>query len=361
MINKGRKATLKIYESSRKRIPFSAPILLWLLLILGFLSHVATAQQPKVNVKALGSIVMNVSDMDRSVDFYSKVLSFEKVSEFELGGPEYEKLFGVDGLRIRVAVMRLEEQNIELIQYIAPKDGDPIPMDSRSNDLWFQHFAIVVSDMDKAYAQLQKYKVKQISTNPQTLPETNKAAAGIRAVKFFDPDRHPLELLWFPLDKGDPRWHSSTEKVFLGIDHTAIGIGDTEASLKFYSELLGLRVAGGSINKGMEQDNLDNVNGAMGRITSLRPQTTFPGIEILEYEKPEGGRPIPTDTDSNDIWRWHTKLVVDDLNSTVKWLRENNARFISLGVVTLPDDKLGFSKGVIVLDPDGHAMLIVEK
>ncbi|MGH7901460.1 MAG: VOC family protein, partial [Thermodesulfobacteriota bacterium] len=71
--------------------------------------------------------------------------------------------------------------------------------------------------------------------------------------------------------------------------------------------------------------------------------------------------PIPTDTDSNDIWRWHTQLVVDDINSTAKWLRENNARFISPGVVTLPDDKLGFSKGVIVLDPDGHAMLIVEK
>ncbi len=361
MINKGCNATLKIYESSRKRLPFSVPVLFWLLLILGFSSHVATAQQPKVNVKALGSIVMNVSDIDRSVYFYSKVLSFEKVSDFELGGPEYEKLFGVDGLRMRVAVMRLGEQNIELIQYIAPKDGDPILVDSRSNDIWFQHFAIVVSDMDKAYAQLEKYKVKQISANPQTLPETNKAAAGIRAVKFLDPDGHPLELLWFPPDKGDPRWHDSTEKVFLGIDHTAIGIGDTEASLKFYSELLGLRVAGGSINKGMEQDNLDNVNGAMVRITSLRPQITFPGIEFLEYEKPEGGRPIPTDSDSNDIWRWHTQLVVDDINSTVKWLRENNARFISPDVVTLPDDRLGFSKGAIVLDPDGHAMLIVEK
>ncbi|MGH7900891.1 MAG: VOC family protein [Thermodesulfobacteriota bacterium] len=281
MTNQRHKTTLKIHLSPSKRIPFSAPILLWLLLILGFSSHVATAQQPQVNVKALGSIVMNVGDMDKSVNFYSKVLSFEKVSDVQIEGPEYGKLFGVDGLRVRIVVMRLGEQNIELIQYIAPKDGDPILVDSRSNDIWFQHFAIVVSDMDKAYEQLRKHNVRLISTSPQTLPETNKAAAGIRAVKFLDPDGHPLELLWFPLDKGDPRWHSSSEKVFLGVDHTAIGIGDTEASLKFYKDLLGLRVAGGSINKGMEQDNLDNVNGAMVRITSLRPQTTFPGIEFL--------------------------------------------------------------------------------
>jgi catechol 2,3-dioxygenase-like lactoylglutathione lyase family enzyme len=44
------------------------------------------------------SIGMTVSDLDRSVDFYTKVLTFEKVSEFEADGDVYEHLNGIFGL-----------------------------------------------------------------------------------------------------------------------------------------------------------------------------------------------------------------------------------------------------------------------
>ena len=127
-----------------------------------------------------------------------------------------------------------------MIEFIAPSYGEPVPIDSKSNDLWFQHIAIIVSDMDRAYEILREHNVRQISTGPQTIPESNKEAAGIRALKFLDPDGHPLELLWFPPDKGDPRWHKKTDKLFLGIDHTAIGVSDSEDSIKFYKDLLGI-------------------------------------------------------------------------------------------------------------------------
>ena len=42
-------------------------------------------------VTAVDSVVMTVSDLDRSVEFYSKVLSFEKVSETEVDGSDYER------------------------------------------------------------------------------------------------------------------------------------------------------------------------------------------------------------------------------------------------------------------------------
>jgi catechol 2,3-dioxygenase-like lactoylglutathione lyase family enzyme len=50
---------------------------------------------------------MVVSDMDRSVDFYSKVLSFAKVSDTEVFGSKYEHLEGLFGVRMRVVRMRL--------------------------------------------------------------------------------------------------------------------------------------------------------------------------------------------------------------------------------------------------------------
>src|ERR1044072_7524778 len=107
------------------------------------LSAGAVAEEdPKPLVAAVDSIGLTVSDLDRSVEFYSKVLSFEKVSEFEADGPEYERLHGVFGLRIRTVRMRLGEELIELTEYLAPQ-GRPAPADARSNDRWFQHIAII--------------------------------------------------------------------------------------------------------------------------------------------------------------------------------------------------------------------------
>ena len=143
-------------------------------------------------------------------------------------------------------------------------------MDSRSNDRWFQHIAIIVSDMDKAYAWLRQNKVEHASSGPQRLPDWNKNAGGIWAFYFKDPDGHPVEVLQFPPDKGPAKWHRPTDKLFLGIDHTAIVVSDTDASLRFYRDLLGMQVAGESENYGTEQEHLNNVFGAHLRITALR-------------------------------------------------------------------------------------------
>ena len=48
-------------------------------------------------------------------------------------------------------------------------------------------------------------------------------------------------------------WEQVSRNIFLGIDHTAIVISDTDKSLAFYRDLLGLRVAGESENYGIEQ------------------------------------------------------------------------------------------------------------
>jgi catechol 2,3-dioxygenase-like lactoylglutathione lyase family enzyme len=209
-------------------------------------------EQPVPVVEQVGAIGMTVSDMDASVDFYSKILSFEKVSDVEVTGEDYERFQGVFGLRMRVVRMRLGDEFIELTEYLAPK-GRPVPVDSRSNDRWFQHIAIITSDMDKAYALLRQNKVEHASTGPQRLPDWNKNAGGIKAFYFRDPDKHWLEILEFPEGKGEAKWQRN-DRLFLGIDHTAIVVSNTEASLKFYRDVLGLRVAGTSENYGTEQE-----------------------------------------------------------------------------------------------------------
>jgi catechol 2,3-dioxygenase-like lactoylglutathione lyase family enzyme len=309
-------------------------------------------------VTGVDSVTIVVSDLDRSVAFYGEVLSFEKVGEYEGAGEAWERLEGVFGLRMRAARMRLGSEEIELVEYLAP-EGRPIPPDARSNDRSFQHVAIIVSDMDRAYAWLRKHRVRHASSGPQRLPDWNPNAGGIQAFYFKDPDAHALEILAFPPGKGDPRWQAG-DRLFLGIDHTAIVVGDTEQSLRFYRDALGMRVAGESENHGVEQEHLNAVFGARLRITALRAGKG-PGIELLEYLAPRDGRPRPPDLKSNDIAAWQTRLQTGDLEGAWSALRDAHAAFLSPGPVTLPpaERKAGFGSGLLAADPDGHEVAFV--
>ncbi|MGH9145288.1 MAG: VOC family protein, partial [Vicinamibacterales bacterium] len=129
-------------------------------------------------VSAVDSIGMTVSDMDRAVEFYTSVLTFSKISEIEVAGREYELLTGLFGVRLRIVQLRLGDETIELTEYLAPK-GRAIPDDMRPNDRAFQHVAIIVSDMDQAYARLRQFRVEHASTGPQRLPDWNPNAGGI--------------------------------------------------------------------------------------------------------------------------------------------------------------------------------------
>jgi len=320
------------------------------------------AAGPALNT-GVDSIGITVSDLDRSVEFYSNVLHFEKVTEYEAAGDEFEHLKGVFGLRLRVARLRLGGEFIELTEYLTPK-GAAIPADSRSHDRWFQHIAIIVTDMDRAYRWLRAHNIRHASPGPQRLPEWNRNAAGIQAFYFFDPDGHALEILSFPPDKGE-NWRQiaskkPSETLFLGIDHTAIVISNTEASLRFYRDLVGLKVAGESENYGPEQERLNNVFGARLRITALRAESG-PGIEFLEYLAPQDGRPYPAGARANDLAHWQIRFSGANAEEAARAFRKSRTTFISTGAVSMPPGDVGFRKSVAVRDPDGHAVEVVQK
>ncbi|MEZ5429392.1 MAG: VOC family protein [Pyrinomonadaceae bacterium] len=336
-------------------------LVIGLLALMLFFSALARAQS--VGVSRVESVGFTVSDMDRALDFYTRVLPFEKVSDEEIWGEGFEHLSGVFGARTRVVRLRLGTETIELTEYLTP-GGRPVPVDSRSNDRWFQHVAIIVSDMDRAYQVLRKNKVRHASTGPQTLPATIPNAAGIKAFYFRDFDNHVLEILEFPPDKGLKKWHDlarETGKLFLGIDHTAIVVGDTDESLKFYRDALGLTVGGHSENFGVEQEHLNNVFGARLWITGLRTKEDGIAVEFLEYLAPTDGRPFPKDTRSSDLWHWQTSFETREPDDLSALLRQNGFQFISPGVIGVEQNKFGFARAFLIRDPDGHAVRVVEK
>jgi catechol 2,3-dioxygenase-like lactoylglutathione lyase family enzyme len=281
-------------------------------------------------------------DLESTVGFFRDVLDFELLEEASVD--ELPVAPGVMEIReARVARLRLGEEQIEITQY-SPA-GHPIPEDSASNDLWFQHLAIVVSDMDRAHERLVEHGVSAVSEGgPQTIPAWNAAAGGIRAFYFTDPERHVLEIIWYPPGKGSARWQEKG-RLFLGIDHTAIAVSSTDKSLAFYEDVLGFVKVGESLNYGPEQEALSGVDGARVRITGLVGHGGM-GIELLHYLEPDRGRPASPDTRLQDAWHWEITLETSNPNALID--RASAARAL-------------WSTGVshFLQDPDNHVLRVI--
>jgi catechol 2,3-dioxygenase-like lactoylglutathione lyase family enzyme len=308
-----------------------------------------------VSARAVDSIGVTVSDLERSKAFFQDVLSFTFEREFESAGREVELLTGVFGARTKTARLRLGQETIELTEFLAPR-GRPYPADTRGNDQWFQHIAIITSDMAAAYRRLRERGVAHASTGPQRLPDWNPNAGGISAFYFRDPDGHFLEILQFPSGKGEPRWQEK-HALFLGIDHTAIVSRDTDRSLRFYRDGLGMTIAGGAENHGVEQEHLNNVFGVRLRITTVKA-AQGPGVELLEYLAPRDGRPAPIDLKANDLAHWQTTIVAA---APAALLRSTFGGWLVSPDVVSPPSLFNFARGLLVRDPDAHGVRVIAR
>jgi catechol 2,3-dioxygenase-like lactoylglutathione lyase family enzyme len=228
-----------------------------------------------------------VEDLRRAERFYGEALDFRTITRGPLDAATRQAL-RLARIEAEQLVMRLGEDEIALVQFFPP--GARAPRNGRSNDRSFQHLAIVVRDMAAADAQLNSRAgwTPISAAGPERLPA---ASGGVRAFKFRDPDRHPLELIWFPRGQGRALWRrrARRQRLFLGIDHTALAVTATRVSLRFYAAL-GLGVAYRSRNRGAAQSRLDHVPRARVAVVGLRAASPRgPGIELLAYDPP--GRP----------------------------------------------------------------------
>jgi hypothetical protein len=106
---------------------------------------------------------------------------------------------------------------------------------------------------------------------------------------------------------------------------------------------------------------LNNPFGAKLRITYLRAPNGGPGIEVLEYLAPHDGRPLPPDEHANDLVHRQTTPAVASVDKTAQSLYTGTYSFISPGAVRVTDGRRGIAKALLVPNPEGHVMAVVEK
>lgn len=259
---------------------------------------------------------LTVANTGQMARFYVEALGFMPGKTVRATAAPY----GVDG-QATIRRLRLGQQEIELVGFDEP--GASYPADSTSHDSWFQHLALVTTDMATAYARLcANTDWRAITTGggttgggPVTLPH---ASGGVTAFKFRDPEGHPLELLEFPPGSGTSE---------AGIDHSAIVVAHAEQAIAFY-EALGLKVSSRSANQGPEQEALDAAPDVRVDVTGLSPPQAGPHIELLSYRTPaiRPGMVGPADIAC-------TRSVL------------------------IPSDPGG--AGQMLIDPDGHRIMLV--
>jgi catechol 2,3-dioxygenase-like lactoylglutathione lyase family enzyme len=215
--------------------------------------------------QAITQICLNVHDLEGVAAFYIGALGFSEGADEGAG-------------RTR---LRLGAEEIVLIRQ--PPEAPAYPQPRAANDPWFQHFAIAVSDMESAYARLERYNAAPISTGgPQQLPPST---GSVIAYKFRDPEGHPLELSYIPGSAWLTTPGRDERGIFLGIDHTALASQDLDASAAFYRGL-GFLDGPRFLNTGVEQDRLDGLLGVELDIAVLSSPGAGPHIELLHYRAP---------------------------------------------------------------------------
>jgi catechol 2,3-dioxygenase-like lactoylglutathione lyase family enzyme len=299
-------------------------------------------------------ITLVVSDLDQTEDHYVHTLGavVEHRADIE---PSLTRVLCVRRARGRRSLLRLGREQIELLEF-TDSAGRPYPPDSTSTDLWFQHMAIIVTDMTEAHGRVMRNQhFKPITRNgPVRLPDSS---GGVTAFKFRDHDGHPLELLAFPEGQVPPAWRNTTATgPILGVDHTAIAVSHSAISVEFFRSVFGFSAGALTENSGPEQDDLDDVAGVHVTVTRLAQDRPAPRLELLRYHA-GSRRPIPAGTSSNDILATHAVIRVASLDATIAALARRGTPLADHDLMALRDGM----RAALVSGPDGHRFLVEER
>jgi len=254
--------------------------------------------------RAIVGFRLVTADPQRLADFY-RAIGFDAGGASPIPATEME-LLGLRGAGSRVA-MSLGRSRVDLEFF--DQTGRPYPGDATACDLVFQHLALATDDAEAAWWRARDAGATPISREcPVTLP---KSAGCVTAVKFRDPEGHPLEFLQFPRG-ANPDWKGIG---IIGIDHSAISVSDVAASQRFYARL-GMSEVGATVNEGPTQDALDGLDGVKVDVVPMSPTDTPPHVELLGYRHPVSRTPSPMA--ANDIaatrivWRSDDDALIRD-------------------------------------------------
>ncbi|MCL2730297.1 MAG: VOC family protein [Actinomycetia bacterium] len=146
-----------------------------------------------------------VADIERSVDFYTRLLGFDHIHSQEQRGGYTSRLVGYPDAHLRIAQLAvpgrapgLSTHDLELVQYVSPAGTR---QDPEIRHPGAAHLALTVDDIHELYERLTAAGVRFYSP-------PNAITAGVNeggwTCYFEDPDRIVLELVQPPAHRLAP-------------------------------------------------------------------------------------------------------------------------------------------------------------
>ena len=136
------------------------------------------------------------------------------------------------------------------------------------------------------------------------------------------------------------------------VRHMGIVVSDMEKSLKFYRDLLGLKVKSLVDEEGEFLDNMLAHENVKNKVAKLYAKNGNALIELIDSRSYANKK----DRDFFTIGASHFSLTVDDLEKTYDYLVKNGVKFTAPPQQT-PDK---FAKVTFCEDPDGTPIELVE-
>jgi len=137
---------------------------------------------PKISLSHVG---VCVSDMQRSIRFYTETLGFALAKSIEAGAP-FDVLAELPQMKLRASFLTRDGNTIELICYDHPSPLGPAerrPM----NQLGLTHIAVIVDNLDAAVELIVK-------RGGRVYPKTRVETAAGKMVFCSDPDGTRIEV-----------------------------------------------------------------------------------------------------------------------------------------------------------------------
>jgi len=143
---------------------------------------------------AVHHVGVTVVDLDRSIDFWERLLGAAARDRRTLQGPQLSTMVGYDGIRIDSCWLDLPGGvALELLQYL---DRDEAPYDPGTAHPGNVHVCLSVDDMEAAHARAVACGATPVSARPIDVAAGPRA--GSRLAYLRDPDGVTLELLQPP-------------------------------------------------------------------------------------------------------------------------------------------------------------------
>jgi len=130
-------------------------------------------------------VAVSVKDMEKVVAFYQDMVGMEKVFDRTFDEP-MARLIGVEGTKVRIVHMKLNNSVIELFAYSYPQGREPRP-DPLQSDYGLIHIGFLVEDFHATYQRLVDRGVRFLGDKVEIRP-------GVWVAYFYGAEHEVCEM-----------------------------------------------------------------------------------------------------------------------------------------------------------------------